>query len=104
MTSNIDLNGMTKGVRDERILALATEMSDALSKKMMRVPGMTPEDQIAVHMIATARACAVACTTILGGYEGNARACGEVLFSRIMSLRANAEGAVTRAYTLKVPE
>ena len=102
--STLDLNAMDGLSRDAQLLALADEMSDALSRKMVRMPGMTPQDQMAVQMIALSRVCSVACTTLLGGYEINARACADVLYSRIMDMRANAERAVGRAYTLRVPK
>ena len=97
------MNNLADPIRDARIFSLASEMMDELSNKMKRVPGMQPMDQIMVQMVALSRACAIACTTVPGGYETNARACADVLFQRIMGNRAAAESSTTRAYTLRPP-
>lgn len=97
------MNHLADPIRDARIFSLASEMMDDLSRKMQRVPGMTPQDQIMVQMVALSRACAIAATTLPGGYEANAKTCADVLYERIMANRAAAESSTTRAYTLRPP-
>ncbi len=93
---NFDL--LTATANDAHLTMLADRMSDALASKMTGKPGYTPIDQLAVHLIALARCCAVACVTLPGTYEANAKAFCDVLHAHLVAAQASAEGAVKAAY------
>lgn len=102
MTASIlDFNKLAGAAHSRELRALAEQMSDALSRKLIAQPGFTAQDQLAIQIIALSRNAAVACTTQPGGFEANARGFADVLFHHIMGTRENAHDAVTAAYTLQ---
>lgn len=100
MTGNIlNFEAMVAARHNRRLRALAEQMSDALSRRLVSEPGFTPQDQLAVQIIALSRNAAVACTTLPGGFEANARGICDVLYHHIIGTQENALHAVTAAYT-----
>ena len=89
---------------DPRLKIITADMLNDTTTRMQPMPGMTPRDQVHVHLLAAAQVCAAVCTTNPNGYEAGAKALANALERAILDLRAYTEAAAVRAYTQIAPE